>query len=148
MIELQVSNPFEASTRNVADGRFTVSLKQAMLSEHPSVMALARPGAPDARRGSLAAARHRASTVVSSTAASQSVASTTSGGMKDPKEWTAARKGRGSAGFEDTEAAAETMTVRAFIFVWYGSHSACYEQRGTSSRDRSQNISHRDEPFA
>lgn len=76
-----------------------------MLSEHPSVMALARPGA---RRGSLAAARRRISTVVPSAADSKSIASTISGGT------ITASKGHGSAESENTQtatASVETMKV-------------------------------------
>lgn len=43
-IALQVSNPFEDATHNSADGRFTLRLTQAILSEHAAVAGLTAGG--------------------------------------------------------------------------------------------------------
>lgn len=91
-VNLEVSNPFEASAQNAADGRFTVRLKQAVISEHPAIASLAPSGAAGAggRRGSTAAiaaaARRRSSSVPLSSVLSNSAASAPSGGGKKSRE--------------------------------------------------------------
>ena len=104
-ITLQVSNPFEASARNAADGRFTVSLKQAMISEHPTVANLNLPGlGRRASAAAVAAVRRRASSVLLSSVQSKSVASLAgaSGPLKTSRDGggagTAGKKGRDGGG--------------------------------------------------
>lgn len=121
-IPLQISNPFEASAKNAADGRFTVRLKQVMFSEHPAVATLAPTGGGGGgRRGSLAAAaaRRRALSVLLSSAPSKTAASSTSvagAGEKKSREGGAAKKGRdggnaGAGGSDDVS----TSVVRHVI---------------------------------
>ena len=93
-ISLEISNPFEASAKTPADGRFTVRLTQAMLSEHPAVANLALPGG-GGRRASLAA-RRRASSVLLSSLPSSAIASKTS--VASGEGVGGAKKGRDGGG--------------------------------------------------
>lgn len=114
-ISLQVSNPFETSAKNAADGRFTVRLKQAMVAEHPSVASLALPVG---RRASVAAARRRASSVHVSSVASKlvpSVASTGSGGGKSKQSREGPRGRAGPQGSKDVTGTVEETNVRGSV---------------------------------
>lgn len=98
-ITLQVSNPFEASARNASDGRFTVSLKQAMISEHPTVANLNLPGlGRRASAAAVAAARRRASSVLLSSVPSKSIASATGAGASGPPKTSRDGVGAGTPG--------------------------------------------------
>lgn len=98
-INLQVSNPFEASARNASDGRFTVSLKQAMVSEHPTVTNLNLPGlGRRASAAAVAAVRRRASSVLLSSVQSKSVASAAGAGTSGPPKTARDGGGAGAAG--------------------------------------------------
>ncbi|CAM9742155.1 unnamed protein product, partial [Ectocarpus fasciculatus] len=120
-VTLQVSNPFEASARNASDGRFTVSLKQAMVSEHPTVAGLTLPGlGRRASAAAVAAARRRSSSVLLSSVPSKSVASAGGGGgsgvsapPKTSREGGAgARKGKDGGGASTPSGALEDKRVR------------------------------------
>eukprot|EP00903_Cladosiphon_okamuranus_P009303 g8875.t1 len=144
--EPQVSNPFEASVRNASDGRFAVSIKQVMISEHPTVANLNLPGlGRRASAAAVAAVRRRASSVLLSSVPSKSAASAAAAGATGPpktsRDGGGGKKGRdgggganggGAGAIEDKMVRAEVEAALKFPF-YTDQESVSISAGGTAS---------------